>query len=527
MPDLTSGSFTNSQTALRLLANGSAFNQQVATNLGCAVGDLPTWTLAQNPPGPNAPKYNPLWADNDYDGRPDNYATAHFEKSPFNSPTYFDYYYRPVYENMVFRNVQIPIGTNGLFKNCTFIGVTWIRTYLDNTHNNWAIYGKMLLGSDGKPTWAPARTVYPGPYYPTMLLDTDRPVLMADAPMDKADISTDRIIQIANYNEIPDPLKINGLRVIDTKKWSNNIRFHNCLFVGGIVSDVPALFTHARNKLEFTGSTRFVERHPQYPEDPAWNPSAAATVELEKSTMMLPNYSVDIGSFNSPPEQDVRLKGAIVAGVLDVRGNASIDGSLLLTFKPIRGIAPLIENGLPAGNPALFNATIGYFGQEDGDDESLRPDELPIVNGVRIVGWDLDGDGLPDLGPTQQPTQAQLEAGAQPVPFHGFGRVHLRFDPNMSLPDGIMLPSLQHGRTPDRPHDQLDAALGLPRRPRQHLQVLHAHHQLRIHARGRATGDDPRPLDDPPRQGVRTLPHRRHHPDPDRERVPRVRLLRG
>jgi hypothetical protein len=33
-----------------------------------------------------------------------------------------------------------------------------------------------------------------------------------------------------------------------------------------------------------------------------------------------------------------------------------------------------------------------------------------------------------------------MSAGATAVPFYGLGQVHLRFDPNMVLPDGIMLP---------------------------------------------------------------------------------------
>jgi hypothetical protein len=442
MPELSSSNFTNSQTALKAQASGAAFENQVAANLGVAVSQLATWTPAQNPPASGSPKYTPVYPDADNDGMPDNWQWAYFEKSPFNSPTYYDLYYRPVYENMVFRNVQIPIGNNGLFKNCTFIGVTFVRTYVNNTHTNWTIYGRMLYDNvTGKPRPDPNRTVYPGPYYPTMLSSTDRPVLMADPPLDKADIPADQVGATIGYHLLAEPLIINDKRVIDTKAWSNNIRFHDCLFVGGIVSDVPNTFTHSRNKLEFTGSTRFAEKHPEYPDDPNWNPTAAAKQEIDKSTMMLPNYSVDIGSFNSPPTQDVQLRGAIVAGVLDVRGNASIDGSLLLTFKPELGVAPLIDPyGNPLGNPAMFNATIGYFGQADGDDESIDPATLPVVDGVKIVGWDLNGDGLPDLGPGETPTPEQMQNGATPVPFHGYGRVTLRFDPRMALPDGIMLP---------------------------------------------------------------------------------------
>ena len=152
------------------------------------------------------------------------------------------------------------------------------------------------------------------------------------------------------------------------------------------------------------------------------------------------------------------MRGAIIAGILDIRGNADIDGALLLTFKPVLGAPPLMDIfGLPVGNPALFNVTLGYFGPDDGDDESLDPRTLPIIDGVRIVGWDLVPlDGLADLGPNDPPTQEQIDAGAVTVPFHGYGRINIRFDDELTLPDGIMLPmqvaaqnsSYREGRRP-------------------------------------------------------------------------------
>lgn len=443
LPDLTASSFTNSETALKAAADGDgkSFEEQVALNLNISLTQLPTWTPSMNSTNATAPKYYPLSADADNDGLPDNWATAYFEKMPFNAPSYTDWYYRPVYENMTFRNVRIPVGNNGLFKNCTFIGVTYVLSSATNSHINWTIYGRLKLGSNGRPTLEPPRYVYTGSSFPTMLSSSDRPVLMATTPLDKADIPANQIPYTQGYNDLPDPLIINGKRCIDTKLFSNNIRFHSSLFVGSIVSDTPSTYTHARNKLQFTGATRFSRKHPQYPDDPAKNPDAGDLNEILKSSMMLPNYSVDIGQFNSPPTQDVQLHGAIIAGVLDIRGNATIDGALLLTFRPELGQIPLRDAlGNAVGNPSLFNATLGYFGPEDGDDESLDPRTLPIVNGQRIVGWDLDGDGLPDLPPDQTPSAAQIAAGAVTVPFYGYGGISLRFDPNMSLPDGIMLP---------------------------------------------------------------------------------------
>jgi hypothetical protein len=438
LPDLNMNSFLTDESALQAAADGDGmtFDQQVAANLGVSAGSLASWDPANNPSDPTQPAYSPLSPDNDGDGLPDNWQTAYFEKMPFNSPNYYDFYYRPVYSNMVFHNVQVPAGNNGLFKNCTFVGVTFIRSQTGNTHPSWGLYGKLSLDASGKPHPWPTRTAYTGAYPPTMLAPNDRPVMMANPPLDKADIPADQASQIANYNQLPDPLIMNGKRVIDTKKYSNNIRFHDCLFVGSITTENPIYYTQTRNKLQFTGATKFTTVNPTEPDNPALNPRPADLPEIQKSSMMLPNYSVDIGSFNSPETQDVRLQGAIVAGVLDIRGNADIDGSLLLTFKPTLGQAPLVDVlGNPIGNPAMFNSTIGYFGPSDGDDESLDPNTLPVVNGQKIVGWDVDGDGIPDISPGTTPP-----AGATPVPFNGYGKITIKFNPTMKLPDGILLP---------------------------------------------------------------------------------------
>lgn len=449
LPEITVSSFNGAENTLKAAADGATFEQQVASNLGISVAQLATWTPAMNPASASAPKYFPLNPDANQDGMPDNWQTAYFEKAPFNSPNFADYYYRPVYENMIFKNVQIPQGNNGLFRNCTFAGVTYVRSYLTNTHVNWTLYGKLKMDSSTmRPNLDPLRSIYgdaPGETsYPPMLPPSACPpnqmVLMAVTAMDKGDIPASQIPLTVGYNTLPEPLIINGKRVTDSKNFSNNIRFHDSLFVGSIVSDAPLGYTHVRNKMQFTGATRFVNVHPTEPGNPAVNPDPEDVEEIAKSSLMLPNYSVDIGAFNSPPTQDVRLKGAIVAGVLDVRGNASIDGVLMLTFKPKLGEGPLQDPlGNNAGNPALFNTTLGYFGPDDGDEESLDPNTLPTmtINGqpTKIVGFDTDGDGLADVGPTQpQPP------GSTPVPFYGYGAINLRFDQNMVLPDGLVIP---------------------------------------------------------------------------------------
>jgi hypothetical protein len=437
LPAVDSSVFTAQRTQLQAAADGLPFEQQVASQLGVSVAALATYN-APRPSDPNAPWFRRLDPNLDSTSMPGNAATAYWEKMPFNSPAYTDVYFRPVYYNMVFRDVQIPKGNNGLFVNCTFVGVTYVRTDSTNTHVMWAEYGKMNL-SNGAPVLVNPRTIYTGTNYPTMLPETARPpyqnILMAASPLDRADLDSTQTSR-PGYDLLPNPLIINGRRVTDTREHSNNLRFHDCLFVGSIVSDVPALYANTRNKIQFTGATRFAQRHPTQPDNIMLNPEAHDMAEIQKSSMMLPNYSVDLGNFNSPPTQNIDLRGAVIAGVLDARGNITIEGSLLLTFAPVLGQYPLVDAvGQGVGNPANFNSTIGYFGPENGDMESLDPSTLPVVNGVRIVGWDTDGDGLADVSP-QQPQPS----GSTPVPFNGLGRIVLRFDPHMQMPDGIMLP---------------------------------------------------------------------------------------
>jgi hypothetical protein len=444
LPSVSTAIFTSTQSGLQTRADGQTFATQVAQNRGISAGQVPTF-VETRAAGTTQPRYLRLDADVDLDGLPDNFTSAYFEKMPYNAPAYSDWYYRPVYENMVFKDVVIPVGTNALFRNCTFVGVTWVRCETANTHALWSEYGKMQMSStSGRPAPSVPRTVYGDSgtetSYPTMLPSTACPpnqmILMATTPLDKADIPANQVSTTVGYNLLPNPLVIGGRRITDTRALSNNIRFHDCLFVGSIVSDAPQNYTQIRNKIQFTGSTRFASAHPTSPNDTSLNPDSNDLSEIAKSSMMLPGYSVDLGTFNSPPTQNLQLNGAIIAGVMDIRGNAEINGALMLTFAPTLGQAPMVDaSGAPIGNPANFNATLGYFGPTDGDSEALDPATLPLVNGQRIVGWDTDGDGLADVNSTQpQPS------GSTAVPFNGYGRINVRFNPNMTLPSGIMLP---------------------------------------------------------------------------------------
>ncbi|MBL0926865.1 MAG: hypothetical protein IBJ11_04330 [Phycisphaerales bacterium] len=415
IPTVDDQSFTDAAAALRAIADANAvtFRQQVEAQKG------PGWT----PP-------------------------TRIESTPFGSSTPADWFVRPVYENMTFKNVTIPMGNNGLFVNCTFVGVTRVETYTDNSHPSFVFYGEQQRSaSTGLLVFK-----YPPPpaQSPAQL---DQSYSQPGAP---------------GYDRLPPPLMVNvnldgsgarPQRCTNTKLISNNIRFHDCTIVGSVVSDMPRVFLQTRNKLQFTGSTKFTDKNPANPNDPALNPDPSSLDEIRKSSLMAPNMSVDIGSINPPPTQDVNLNGAIVAGVLDVRGNASINGILMSTFNPVRGQAPLSMYGDPVGNPADYNVTIGFIDSRDGDKEGIDLSRLSDLDGdgQLDIGWDsardANGnlitvaaaggrmedwwfDGVPDNDASISPGTYVRRA----IRWNGTGTTRLLANPTAVLPDGLALP---------------------------------------------------------------------------------------
>ncbi|MCC5828812.1 MAG: EF-hand domain-containing protein [Phycisphaeraceae bacterium] len=251
------------------------------------------------------------------------------EGVPYGTAQAYDEYRRPLYRNMTFTNVRIPKGTNALFENCTFEGVVFIETH---RHNEDPMYN--YAGSFGREDL-------------TALVFDD--ALGASVP------------------------------VTDTKPLANNIRFHGCTFRGGVAGDIPNEFTHVRNKIAMTGRTRFdLEGSP----DPAF---------FRRSTIMMPHWSIEVGPFDAiTPEDEIELFGTIVAGIIDMRGQVTVLGSIVTTFEPQQDVGPVM--GATSPN---FNTTIGYFTMEQGD---FEVDQLPPG---------------------------------------GIGRIRIRHDPTIPPPDGI------------------------------------------------------------------------------------------
>ena len=287
--------------------------------------------------------------------------SSSWESIPWESDGPYDWYQRPVYKDMVFKNVRIPRGTNAVFEDCMFVGVTWVETMEDVADPNWNFAGALSPNGSGGYT-----TQFGG--------------LVAES---------------------------GGVIYPDTRDVSNNIRFHDCTFLGSIAGDVPSEFTHWRNKIQVTGESRFFLD----PDDPdvAEQPDGAMLQavlnsidpadreQLSRSSVLMPGWSVEIGAFQNNEATGVKLTGTIVSGLLDLRGVVDVHGTILSTYRPVEGEGPLFYGG----EADAFNTTIGYFGPEDGDGEGVD-------------------DGM--------------------KPFAGHGRVSLRANPDAPMPDGVPWP---------------------------------------------------------------------------------------
>ncbi|MCF7957890.1 MAG: hypothetical protein K9M57_05510 [Phycisphaerae bacterium] len=101
---------------------------------------------------------------------------------------------------------------------------------------------------------------------------------------------------------------------------TNNIRFDNCTFKGPVITGVPPHFgpeTWKKNMLYFTGDTAFDNQ---------------TTIP---TTILAPNYNVNIGNTKALANgASSVLKGIVLGGVVDVRDNIQIDGTIVSMHYP-------------------------------------------------------------------------------------------------------------------------------------------------------------------------------------------------
>ncbi|MFC1782679.1 hypothetical protein ACFL02_03720 [Planctomycetota bacterium] len=115
---------------------------------------------------------------------------------------------------------------------------------------------------------------------------------------------------------------------------TNNVRFENCTFNGPIITGVPPKFgieEWKKNALYFTGGCVF------------------NNTVMEEAAILAPNYNVDIGNGTGGST----LTGIVLGGVVDVRGDANIDGTIVSMSDPL-------ELGDLAG---MIDTTVGISDQ--------------------------------------------------------------------------------------------------------------------------------------------------------------------
>ena len=99
-----------------------------------------------------------------------------------------------------------------------------------------------------------------------------------------------------------------------TSSYYNNVRFEDCTFNGVIATDTPSSLKWQYNALYFTGSANFNN-----------------TSDIQEATILAPHFNVNLGDANNGEvegDENV-ITGAVVGGIVDIRGNAKIYGTVI------------------------------------------------------------------------------------------------------------------------------------------------------------------------------------------------------
>jgi hypothetical protein len=107
-------------------------------------------------------------------------------------------------------------------------------------------------------------------------------------------------------------LYIDCYKTKTSKSYTNNVRFENCTFNGTIITDVPQSLNWKNNCLYFTGEATFNNQS-----------------GIQEATILAPHFNVNLGNTNPQQSDNNILTGAIVGGIVDVRGNAQIYGTII------------------------------------------------------------------------------------------------------------------------------------------------------------------------------------------------------
>jgi hypothetical protein len=144
-------------------------------------------------------------------------------------------------------------------------------------------------------------------------------------------------------------LYVDSSKTNTNKSYTNNVRFENCTFNGPIVTNTPQTLNWVNNCLYFTGTETFN------------NQSA-----IQDATILAPHFNVNLGNTNPQQSDSNVLTGAIVGGIVDIRGNAQVYGTI---------ISMADTSSYTSGYVTNIGATLG-----DGGSETTEVGDIGVIS---------------------------------------------------------------------------------------------------------------------------------------------------
>ncbi len=129
----------------------------------------------------------------------------------------------------------------------------------------------------------------------------------------------------------------------------NNVRFDDCTFNGTIIGDTPQAFNWQKNCLYFTGEATFQNQS-----------------SIQEATILAPHFNVNLGNTNPDTGENNTLTGVIVGGIVDIRGNAEIYGTI---------ISMADTSTYTSGYVTNIGAT-----EDDGGSETTEAGDIGVIN---------------------------------------------------------------------------------------------------------------------------------------------------
>jgi len=144
-------------------------------------------------------------------------------------------------------------------------------------------------------------------------------------------------------------LYVDSSKTNTSKSYTNNVRFENCTFNGTIVTNTPQTLNWTNNCLYFTGTATFENQS-----------------TIQEATILAPHFNVNLGNTNPQQSDNNVLTGAIVGGIVDIRGNAQVYGTI---------ISMANTSAYASGYVTNIGATLG-----DGGSETTEVGDIGVIS---------------------------------------------------------------------------------------------------------------------------------------------------